>query len=59
MSNRGLEAREREFYDRVAGGLAAEELTRRPPDSHDRTILESLGSLQGRRVLEPGCVRVT
>ena len=55
MRDQGLEAREREFYDQIASGLAAGELTRRVADSYDRSILEALGPLEGRRVLEPGC----
>jgi ubiquinone/menaquinone biosynthesis C-methylase UbiE len=55
MSDQGLEAREREFYDRVAEGMGPEELRRRAPDSYDRSILDALGPLQGRTVLEAGC----
>jgi ubiquinone/menaquinone biosynthesis C-methylase UbiE len=55
VNGEGPEAREREFYDRVAGGLAPEELPRRAPDAYERSILEALAPLEGRRVLEAGC----
>jgi ubiquinone/menaquinone biosynthesis C-methylase UbiE len=55
LTDGAAEARERRFYDQVAGALASDELSRRAPDSYDRAILEAVGQLSGRRVLEPGC----
>jgi SAM-dependent methyltransferase len=55
VSGEDAEARERRFYDRVAGGLAPEDMPRRAPDSYELSLLEALGPLAGRRVLEAGC----
>ena len=54
MSGEGPRARERRFYDRVAGGLAPEDMGRPRPDPYAGSLLEALGPLRGRRVLEAG-----
>jgi ubiquinone/menaquinone biosynthesis C-methylase UbiE len=55
VSGDGAEARERRFYDQVAAGVTPDEMARRAPDPYERSLLDALGPLHGRRVLEAGC----
>jgi ubiquinone/menaquinone biosynthesis C-methylase UbiE len=47
--------RERRFYDARAATLSAEELPPRELDPYERALLDALGPVAGRRVLEVGC----
>lgn len=47
--------REQEFHDRLAEGLDAARMPPAPPDEWEQALLDALGDVRGREVLELGC----
>lgn len=47
--------REREFHDRLAEQLDPKQMPPRPPDIFEQPLLDALGEISGKRVLDLGC----